>query len=330
MKAHGLHVIIGEDDYLVDQAAKKAVGGCAAVEVVDSVNATNAELQLADLRKADESVSTPPFLEPSKATWWRNVGFLPGGKVSEDVKAALEKFAAKLASLDLPENQRFVISGPKLLKTSVFAKRLAGVAQVVTFAAGKPWEAAREAAARADELAVEAGLKFAPGAAERFVSVVGADARSIASEIGKMRDYIGGERNIITAEDVAAVTSPGAKVEAEVWDVTDAIGARNVAAALAALKKFELQNGFAVFMSGAIERFFRQLLDVKEGRTAGMNPYAMRKSSGFAANWELAELRAARARFLDLREKVVSGTVSGDVLVVTTLLRVMRRSQRRR
>ena len=59
-----------------------------------------------------------------------------------------------------------------------------------------------------------------------------------------------------------------------------------------------------------------------------MNPYALRKNEGFLRNWSLAELRAARARFLMLREKVVSGTTSGDVLVVSTLVRVMRRARR--
>lgn len=329
MKGPGIHVIVGEDDYLVEQAARKAAGGLGGLEVIDSANSTNADLQLADLRRADESVSTPPFLDPAKVTWWKNVGFLPGGKSSEEVKAALEKFAAKLASLDLPENQRFILSGPKLLKTSVFAKRLAGAAEITSFAAEKPWEAARGAVARATELAADAGVSFAPGAAERFVSIVGFDARSIASEVAKLRDYLGGEGGVATAADVAEVASPGAKIEAEVWDVTDAIGARDAAAALAAMKKFELQNGFAVFMSGVIEKFFRQMIDVKENRAAGMNPFMARKFSGFAAKWDARELRVARARFLDLREKAVSGTTCGDILVVTTLLRVMRRAARR-
>ena len=113
------------------------------------------------------------------------------------------------------------------------------------------------------------------------------------------------------------------------WDVTDAIGKRDLNAALAAMRKFELENGFAVFMTGIIEKFFRQLIDVKNGKTEGMNPYALRKNEGFLRNWSPAELRAARARFLMLREKVVSGTTSGDVLVVSTLVRVMRRPVRR-
>ena len=323
-----IHVIIGEDDYLVGETAKKIVGDGVGLEVVDSANSTNADLQLADLVKVDESFSTPPFLDPRKVTWWKNVHFLPGGKSSEDVKEALEKFASKLAAAKLPENQHFILTGPHLLKTSVFAKRIAGAAEVVTFASGKPWEAARSAVVRAIDLAGEMGLKFESGAAERFVSVVGTDARSLVSEIGKMRDYLGRGAKRISAADVEAIASPGANVEPELWSVTDAIGARDTAAALSAIGKFEQENGFAVLMSTVIERFFRQLVDVAAGRVDGMNPYALRKNSGFLRNWSPNELRAARARFLMLREKVVSGTESGDVLVVTTLVRVMRRARR--
>lgn len=321
-----IHVIIGEDDFLVGEAAKKSIGDGVGLEVIDSANATNAELQMADLRRAEESVKTPPFLDPKKVTWWKNVGFLPGGKSSEEVKLALEKFADFLGSVKLPDNQHFILSGPHLLKTSVFAKRLSATAELVFFAAGKPWEEARLSAQRAVEFADNLGLAFAPGVESKFAAIVGTDARSLMREVEKLRDYLGDETKVISAEAVAAVTSPGAKVEAEVWDVTDAIGARNLAAALEAIRKFELENGFAVFMSGMIEKFFRQLIDVMEGRTEGMAPFAIRKMGGFAAKWNLREAKAARARFLDLREKVVSGTTAGDILVVTNLIRVMRKT----
>lgn len=329
----GLHVIIGEDDYLVGGTARKVIGDGVGLEVIDSMNATNAELQMKDLRAAEASFDTPPFLDPKKVTWWKNVHFLPGGggrkAASEDVKAALEKFAAKLAASPLPENQHFILSGPHLLKTSIFAKTLSTSAEMVVFAAEKPWEAAKNAVVRVIDLAQEMGLKFASGAAEKFVSVVGTDTRSLMSELGKMRDYLGAESSSITAADIEEVTSQGYGVEPEVWDVTDAIGRRDLNAALGAMRKFELENGFSVFMTGIIEKFFRQLIDVKNGKTEGMNPYAVRKNEGFLRNWSPAELRAARARFLMLREKVVSGTASGDVLVVSTLVRVMRRPVRR-
>ena len=326
-----LHVIIGEDDYLVGETARKVIGDGVGLEVIDSMNSSNADLQLKDIREADASFSTPPFLDPKKVTWWKNVHFLPGGGkkgASEEVKEALEKFAKKLSESPLQENQHFILSGPHLLKTSVFAKTLATAAEMVVFAAEKPWEAAKNAAVRVIDLAKEMGLSFAPGVAEKFVSVVGTDTRSLMSELGKMRDYLGNEKPTIDAAAVAEITSQGFGVEPVVWDVTDAIGKRDLNAALEAMRKFELENGFAVFMTGIIEKFFRQLIDVKNGKTEGMNPYALRKNEGFLRNWSLAELRAARARFLMLREKVVSGTTSGDVLVVSTLVRVMRRHVR--
>ena len=326
-----VHVIIGEDDFLVGETAKKVIGDGVGLEVIDSMNSSNADLQLKDIREADASFSTPPFLDPKKVTWWKNVHFLPGGGkkgASEEVKEALEKFAKKLSESPLQENQHFILSGPHLLKTSVFAKTLATAAEMVVFAAEKPWEAAKNAAVRVIDLAKEMGLSFAPGVAEKFVSVVGTDTRSLMSELGKMRDYLGNEKPTIDAAAVAEITSQGFGVEPVVWDVTDAIGKRDLNAALEAMRKFELENGFAVFMTGIIEKFFRQLIDVKNGKTEGMNPYALRKNEGLLRNWSLAELRAARARFLMLREKVVSGTTSGDVLVVSTLVRVMRRHVR--
>ena len=309
-------------------AAKKAVGDGVGLEVVDSANSANAEQQLADIRAVDDSVSTPPFLEPRKTTWWRNVHFLPGGRAAEEVKAALEKFAARLAAAPLPDNQGFVLSGPRLLKTSTFAKTLAPVAEFVVFAAEKPWEAARSAVVRAIDFAADAGFKFAPGAAERFVATVGSDTRSIASEIAKLRDYLGDGCSVAKAADVDAVASPGAGVEPEVWSVTDAIGRRDLAAALDALSKFESDGGFAVFVSGVVEKFFRQLIDIAAGRTADMNPYALSKNKGFLRNWSVGELRAARYRVMTLREQAVSGTVSVDALIVTTLVRTLRRARR--
>ena len=321
-----VHVVIGADDFLVDEAARKVVGDGVGLEVVDSLDSGNAELQLRDLRAADASFSTPPFLDPRKVTWWRNVHFLPGGgrAAAEEVKSALERFAEKLASSPLPENQHFILSGPHLLKTSVFARRLSGVAEVVEFAAGKPWEAARAATARAVAWAAEMGLRFAPGAAELFVGRVGADARSLRSELDKMRAYLGGDAGEIAPADVDAISSPGAGVEPELWDVTDALGARDLGKCLAAVRRFEGEGGFAVLMTTVLEKFFRQLLDLARGRTEGMAPFAMRKNTGFLRNWRERELRVARWRFLALRERAVTSSGGVEALVVTEIVRTCR------
>ena len=319
-----LHLIIGDDDYLIDETAKKSIGEGAGVECIDSINATNADLQLAELAKVEESVSTPPFLEPSKVTWWKHVGFLPGSKVSEIVKEALDKFAEKLVKMELPENQHFILSGPQLLKTSKFMKTLATAAEVVVFEGGKPWQKRKNAVVRAIDWAEERKLKFASGVAEKFISIVGCDSRSILSELDKLVVYLEPGATVITAEAVDDITSGGVQDEPEIWGVTDAVGERNAAKALAAMKKFELENGFAVMMSNQLEKLFRQLIEVKLGKASGMNPYTRQKLEDAAIKWKLPELRRARARFLALREQVVSGTRAGDILVVTETLRALR------
>ena len=327
-----VHVIIGEDEYLVSEAAKRIVGDGVGLETVDSANSTTEELRLKDLREAEASLMTPPFLDPKKVTWWRNVGFLPQsgkGAPSEAVKEALEKFAQKLAAAQLPENQHFILSGPRLLQTSTFAKTLKASVEMIVFAAGKPWEQAKAAVVRVIDLAKEMGLKFESGAAELFVARVGPDSRSLASELAKMRDYLGDESRTIAADDIAEVTSQGVGVEPEIWSITDALGERNLAKALDSVRRFERENNFAVIVTTAVEKFFRQLVELKDAEaTEGMNPYAVRKNQGFLRNWTLNELRVARFRFLELRERAVSSQ-SADALVVARLAQVCRRRSAR-
>lgn len=325
-----IHIVIGEDDYLVSETARKLVGDVSgtALEVVDSSGSTNADLQLRDVAEADASYSTPPFLDPVKATWWKNVGFLPcrGAKApAQEVVEALCRLARRFAASPLGDNQRFVLSGPRLDQRSEFAKlaKAAG-AEIVVFAAGKPWEQMREAVVRAAEAASGLGLEFAPGAADAFVARVGPDTRSIMSELSKMRDYLGEGGRTIRAADVAEVTSQGVGVEPELWAVTDAIGERNFAKAAEAMRRFEDESGFAVLMTSVVEKFFRQLAELKDAAdkgkiseaTEGMGQWAVKKNLGFARNWSLAELRAARARFMRLREAAVSSSGAVDALVV--------------
>lgn len=320
-----LHVVIAEDDYLVQETVKKIIKDGIGLEVIDSNNSGNEETRLRDIREADQSFSTPPFLEPKKVTWWKNVRFLPGAKsgkekeekVSEAVKEALEKFVKKLCASDLPDNQHFILSGPSLLKTSIVAKTLQTKAEMVVFSVGKPWEQKREQEARAIEYAAELGIEFGFGVAKAFIDIVGVDTRSILSELNKIKCYLGAETRI-THEVVSAITSPGAGVEPEAWSVTSAIGERNSAKLVDALKRFEGENGYAVFMTMMIEKFFRNLIDEKNG------VYTPPKPSRFLNLWSLNELRLARGKFVNLRERAVSGG-SVEQLILTEALKAIRR-----
>ena len=334
-----VHVIIGEDDYLVAEMAKKTIGDGIGLETIDSVNSTAADRQLEDLRRADESLATPPFLDPRKVTWWKNVHFLPvAGKKSaaEEVRKALDGFAKRLAAADLPENQHFILSGPGLLSTSTFAKTLAGSAEIVVFKEAKSSQQARQAAARAMDFADRLGLKFAPGVADMFVARAGCDSRTLLSELEKLRDYLGPGRDTVSAADVADITS-SAGSEPAGWDLTDPVGDRDARSAMAALEKFKTGDGFAIYVSAMLERFFRQLAELKDAQergffgraTEGMNPFVANKLRRFVGKWTLRELRVARHRFFRLRERAVSGSgEAAAVLVDAEILRAIGRARR--
>lgn len=315
-----LHVIIGEDDFLVSSAARKLLQGFA-VEEIDSNGATNAEAQLKEIAKARESFLTPPFLEPNKATWWRNVNFLPGAdKLSEAVKTALEALAAEMADNPLPDNQRMVITGPKLLKTSIFAKTLQTAAEITVFAPLKGRAAIQQAVATAIDNAKELGLGFEPGVADALVARVGTDTRSLMMEVSKLRDYLGDKRKTITRADVDAISSPGAGMESDFWAITDALGARDAKRVLTAVNEFAGESGFAVMVTTTIERFLRQLIDL-DALEGALAPFQVQKLRAFKRNWTLNELRSARFRFMNLRERAVSGGEAVNELVFTELVR---------
>ena len=333
-----LHVIIGEDDYLVAEVAKKIIGDGDGLEVIDSATSTNAESQLKDLAAAEMSFKTPPFLEPKKVTWWKNVHFLPsgGGKrddnkraTSEEVKEALEKFAKLIAGAPLPENQHFILSGPRMLQSSIVAKTLASAAEMVVLTVKSPKEAHQAAVVRVIDRAKELGMSFAAGAAEKFVDAVGFDTRALLNELDKMRDYLGKDSDTITSAAISEVTAAGPMDDPPFWDFTDAVASRNLDLALRELRAFE-GSGFAVVVTIVLERLFRQLLEVAENRPSALNGYALTKMKNFAHNWSVSELRRARARFITLRERVVSGFTSGEPLIVATLVRILTAKSTRR
>lgn len=345
-----IHLIISEDDYLVTEAARKIIGDYVDVDLIDSRTSTNEELQLSDIRRADESFSTPPFLEPVKVTWWKNVGFLPGAKGSDGeggggrgpsaaVKEALQRFADKVKASQLPPNQIFILSGSKLLKTSTFAKAFAAHAHEQRFEVPKKERDAQAfALARAVEAAKAEGLKFVQGADIAFVSLVGSDTRNLMNELLKLICYLGPDAKEITPQAVEAVTSRAIGSDVRPWDVTDGLGERNVAKLMRGFSRYQGDGNFAIFMTQIIEKFFRDYVAYKAALEEGrrevfdqMAPWMVNKIQGHLRNWHLTELRLARSAFLELRERMVStlSPEAAETLIVTQAVKYCRPPRRR-
>lgn len=359
--AGNIHLIAGEDDYLVEATARKIRDAAvpaelrsSAVEIVAG-EADAQDAQMASLRDCEASVHTPPFLDPVKLTWWRNVTFLPGGgrngRIADRVKDALERFARDLSANPLPPNQHLIVTAPKLLQASIFAKAMKVVGEVVVFAGEKKSGKRADAAlALLPELAEEEGLKFAPGAAEAFIAKVGPDTRTIISELAKMRAFLDDGVDTVTREAIAAISSAGGD-EPELWMLTDAVGRRDVRQSVRLLKDMLGMKGAGILLATVLEKFFRELYVYRDAidrgwftphgwarqlpaeaaaalDAAGIGPNAekrgwiVRGRATAAGNYTARELRIARHRMMKVRESLVSSSAD-DLLIGTELLRIV-------
>jgi DNA polymerase III delta subunit len=357
-----LYLICGDDDYLVDSAARERLDRLVpesdrafGIETVDGRKESSDEIRKA-VDACMESVQTPGFFGAGKVTWFRDVAFLTGaGRVSETLaaKEAVEKLTRWLKG-GLLEGQTLVITAPRVLRTSVFFKTCQTQGEIQDFGGGfKTWELEKLAGQRVDALFAQAGLTVDPAARAEFLKRAGFDTRFLVNEVEKLRLYVGG-RATVTAEDVREITSIGR--EAEAWDLLDAFGERDALGALTTLKRLSGQKGIGVMLAAMLEKAVRDLLILREahdrkwayggkGGACGwnanlppeaapllealpvnprsMNAWAMKKKLPHALNYTLQELRVARHRILDLREKLVSCSLPEMFLLETTLLRII-------
>jgi DNA polymerase III delta subunit len=357
-----LYLICGDDDYLVDAAARERLGQLVpaadrefGIEVVDGRKDTGDEVRRA-VEACIESVQTPGFFGGVKATWLRDAHFVTGGgRVAETVaaKESVERLCEWLKG-GLLDGQALVISVGKLLRTSVFFKLCQKLGEVQDFGGGfKSWELEKLADQRLDGLLEKAGLTMEGEARKEFLSRAGFDTRFLAQEVEKLRLYMGHSRQV-GAADVREITSIGR--EAEAWDLLDAFGARDANALVGTLKRLSGQKGVGVMLAAMLEKNVRELLVLREahdrkwvyGGTGGacgwssslppeasvllgalpvnpktMNAWALKKRLPHALNYTLQELRVARFRILELREKLVSSSLPEMYLLETTLLRLI-------
>lgn len=359
-----LFFICGDDDYLVDSAARERIGQLVppadreyGVEVVDGRRETGDEVRRA-VEACIESVQTPGFFGSVKVTWLREASFLTGGgRVSESAaaKEAVERLAGWLKD-GLLEGQTLLITASKILRTSVFFKVCQKQGEVEDFGGGfKSWELEKLADERLDRLLDKAGLSLDDEARKEFLTRAGCDTRLLVQELEKLSLYMGGSKRV-TVADVREITSIGR--EAEAWDLLDAFGNRDAFALLDTLKRLSGQKGIGIMLAAMLEKSVRELLVLREaydrkwvyggrGGSSGwstslppeaaallnvlpvnpktMNAWALKKKLPHALNYTLQELRVARFRILDLREKLVSTALPEMYLLETVLLRIIGR-----
>jgi DNA polymerase-3 subunit delta len=325
-----LIILHGEDEFAIAERATalRAEMGDPSLATLNITEFDGKSLTLSDLRAACDTL---PFLAPQRLVIVKGLLARLTGKVESETDdgpptGSTADFAEGLAAYfeSLPDTTALLLmeSRPLNEKSRLFkAAGKAPAAEIHKLDLPKGAELIKWIGRRAKA----AGGAFTPAGAEALAAAIGDEPRWLANEIEKLLAFVNWQRPVEPA-DVEQLTP--ATGEAVIWDLVDALGARN---AQQALHKFHTllampaQDQFAIF--GMITRQFRLLLLTKEVTERGGNVNevirALELKSTFQAdkylrqcrNFSTPQLEAVYRQLLDLDLLLKTGS-GGDTLAV--------------
>lgn len=353
--AGGLYLISGQDEFPVSEKARATVDALVppenkalGLEIVDG-RCDTSEQAAGALRQCISALQTVGLLAGSKVIWLRDANFFDSGAIggTSIVKEHVERLT-ELVRAGMPPGQTLVITASRIDGRSAFYKACKACGEVHEFdIPEKSYKAEELARQHAVAALKKAGLTMSRDALETFLDRAGVETRQIMNEIAKLDVFVGGRRNV-TRDDVAAITCISR--ETAVWDLSDAIGERNLGKALTTLQQLLFQKESAVGLVIVLERRLRELMILREaldkrwlrvegrgGRSSAtwhlppelegvfdglgkrdprkMHPYRMSRLINQVRQFSLSELAAARMETLAAHERIVSTGVPQPLIL---------------
>lgn len=212
-----------------------------------------------------------------------------------------------------------VLVAEKMAKNSRLYKAVATTGVTFEYKAPKRSEYPSEVV----RLFRERGKRIGLDSARTLVDLAGRDLRRLDSEVAKITAYVGGADEV-AIEDVRAAVS--ASAETSVFELTDAVGERDVAAALRLLHGLMGEGEPPLGVHAMLARHVRALLGARAladrgmpadamGPDLGMAPWQARNAARQALRYTPSELSAALRGLAAAEEEMkTSPTDAGLVL----------------
>lgn len=150
--------------------------------------------------------------------------------------------------------------------------------------------------------------------ANYLLEAVGDDLWKLENEIQKLCLYAQGSQ--VTPDMIDDLVT--GSVEQSIFTMTDQLAKKNMAGALATLKKLQAQGQEAPFLFSMIARQFRLMLEMKALSDArmpanaiaskmGVHPYVVQTTLGQCKNFTHAQLRRALRKLLEIDRRLKTG-----------------------
>lgn len=359
-------LVAGDDELTVSEKAREFVRSVLregeeafGLETLDG-RAESAAAAEEVLKRCREALQTVAFLGSGKVIWLRDAVFLGDVTIlkNEAVRVQCDALCEAIR-LGQAGSNALLITTSRLDKRSAFCRFWIERKAVQEYwLPEKAYQSEQAAKERAREALRESGLSASEETVQQLVERVGADYRMIVTEVEKLSLYVLGRREV-RPDDVAAIVSPAR--EALVWDLTDAVGKRELPQALRVLRQLLFQREQPVRLVSALGdrirelRLYRLALDQGWIRRGGsgrggtaewanvppeldqaftqywgrdpraMHPFRVLQLVNQAQKYTATELRRANGHVLEAHERLVSSGGNASVVLELLLVRVTRR-----
>lgn len=174
------------------------------------------------------------------------------------------------------------------------------------------------------------GLKFSPESKALFSQLVGTNLMEIHLELKKLKQYIG-KNKIVLEKDILTCTSR-LKTDS-VFELTDAIGKRDMVQALNLLAHLVEQNQHEIGALAMVARHVRILSKLKWGKKqklsktqlahkAGISPYFLKNYLNQTELWSEQQIHQAMEALLSVDKALKSSPVSPYIWLENFILKV--------
>ena len=353
-----VYLLFGDDEYLVAEHGRRIYEGLCPPDSrmfgAEEINgqAETAERATQALRQCLIAVRTPGLVGDRKVVWFRGVSFLKKADIvnHEAVRPWLDELT-RLIKSGLPQGHHLVITARAADGRSAFVKACEAAGLAVAFSLPeKSWQASGHAQERAGEALREAGLRADSETLALFADRTGLDTRTIYSEAAKMQAYLG-DRNEVTPADVREITSPSR--ESAAWDLAERVAGRDLRGALDVFRRLMFQREEPIWLINLLEARFREMAVLRDARERGwvrpagrlvewtpdpqaeqalsaldewdprrMHPFKAGVLLGQAARYSGRELARAMRDITRVREQMVSGFSSPELLLELLVIRL--------
>lgn len=357
-----VHLIFGEDEFLVTGKAKELVDkflpeadrvmGLEVIDgAVDTIDAAGKALG-----QCFEALQTMGFFAAQKVVWFRDVSFLADNVIgkSESIKTKVEQLA-EMIKAGIPDGQILLITSPKVNKKYRFYKACESAGELHEFAVSdKSWQNEKDVAEFLRITLNKYGLQMNRETGSAFLEKVGTNSRQIGNEVEKMSVYLG-DRKEVKLADIEQITA--SSKSAISWDLADAVGHRKLDKALHVTRQLLFQKESAIGIIMGLNSRIRDLIIYRDAIDKGwlsvsggargnvewrdMTPDAEKMFSGMArdprkmhpfrlkllveqaARFSTRELKKCQKTIMEAYEKLVSSSMPDDLTLELMLIKML-------